>query len=91
MTDERVPDVKSTRFRMVDWALIAMMILPILALQHILHLQPRCLLYERFFAVTYSRRAATAAYAFSTRIIVAGTGCLGSKLLLTMIADALHS
>ena len=31
MTDERVPDVKSTRFRMVDWALIAMMILPILA------------------------------------------------------------
>ena len=31
MTDERVPDVKSTRFRMVDYALIAMMILPILA------------------------------------------------------------
>ena len=31
MTDERVPDVKSTRFRMIDYALIAMMILPILA------------------------------------------------------------
>ena len=31
MTDERVPDVKSTRFRMTDYALIAMMILPILA------------------------------------------------------------
>ena len=31
MTEERVPDVKSTRFRMVDYALIAMMILPILA------------------------------------------------------------
>ena len=30
MTEERVPDVKSTRFRMVDYALIAMMILPIL-------------------------------------------------------------
>ena len=31
MTEERVPDVKSTRFRMVDYGLIAMMILPILA------------------------------------------------------------
>ena len=31
MTEERVPDVKSTRFRMTDYALIAMMILPILA------------------------------------------------------------
>ena len=31
MTEERVPDVKSTRFRMIDYALIAMMILPILA------------------------------------------------------------
>ena len=31
MTEERVPDVRSTRFRMVDYALIAMMILPILA------------------------------------------------------------
>jgi len=31
LTEERVPDVKSTRFRMVDYALIAMMILPILA------------------------------------------------------------
>ena len=31
MTEERAPDVKSTRFRMVDYALIAMMILPILA------------------------------------------------------------
>ena len=31
MTDERVPDIKSTRFRLTDWALIAMMILPILA------------------------------------------------------------
>ena len=31
MTDERVPDVKSTRFRMTDYALIAMMIVPILA------------------------------------------------------------
>jgi len=30
LTEERVPDVKSTRFRMVDYALIAMMILPIL-------------------------------------------------------------
>ena len=31
MTDEKVPDVKSTRFRMTDYALIAMMILPIVA------------------------------------------------------------
>jgi len=31
LTEERVPDVKSTRFRMVDYALIAMMILPIVA------------------------------------------------------------
>ena len=31
MTEERVPDIKSTRFRMTDYALIAMMILPILA------------------------------------------------------------
>jgi len=31
LTEERVPDVKSTRFRMTDYALIAMMILPILA------------------------------------------------------------
>ena len=31
MTEERVPDVKSTRFRMIDYALIAMMILPLLA------------------------------------------------------------
>ena len=31
MTEERVPDVKSTRFRMIDYALIAMMILPIVA------------------------------------------------------------
>ena len=31
MTDERVPDIKSTRFRLTDYALIAMMILPILA------------------------------------------------------------
>ena len=31
MTEERVPDVKSTRFRMIDYALIAMMVLPILA------------------------------------------------------------
>ena len=31
MTEERVPDVKSTRFRMTDYTLIAMMILPILA------------------------------------------------------------
>jgi len=31
LTEERVPDVKSTRFRMVDYGLIAMMILPILA------------------------------------------------------------
>ena len=31
MTEERVPDVKSTRFRMIDYALISMMILPILA------------------------------------------------------------
>ncbi len=30
MTEEQVPDVKSTRFRMTDWAYIAMMILPIL-------------------------------------------------------------
>ena len=30
MTEERVPDVKSTRFRMTDYALIGMMILPIL-------------------------------------------------------------
>jgi len=30
LTEERVPDVKSTRFGMVDYALIAMMILPIL-------------------------------------------------------------
>ena len=30
MTDERVPDIKSTRFRLTDYALIAMMILPIL-------------------------------------------------------------
>ena len=31
MTEERLPDVKSTRFRLTDYALIAMMILPILA------------------------------------------------------------
>jgi len=31
LTEERVPDVKSTRFRLTDYALIAMMILPILA------------------------------------------------------------
>ena len=31
MTDERVPDIKSTQFRLTDYALIAMMILPILA------------------------------------------------------------
>ena len=31
MTEERVPDVKSTRFRLTDYALIAMMILPIVA------------------------------------------------------------
>ncbi|MBR3174315.1 MAG: hypothetical protein IKF55_00435, partial [Oscillospiraceae bacterium] len=30
MTEEKAPDVKSTRFRMIDYALIAMMILPIL-------------------------------------------------------------
>ena len=31
MTEEATPDVKSLRFRITDWALIAMMILPILA------------------------------------------------------------
>jgi len=31
LTEERVPDVKSTRFRLTDYALIAMMILPIVA------------------------------------------------------------
>lgn len=30
MTEEKAPDVRSSRFRAVDWALIAMMILPIL-------------------------------------------------------------
>ena len=31
MTEERLPDVKSTRFRLTDYALIAMMLLPIFA------------------------------------------------------------
>ena len=31
MTEERVPDIRSTRFRLIDYALIAMMLLPILA------------------------------------------------------------
>ena len=31
MTEKAAPDVKSRRFRMVDYGLIAMMILPILA------------------------------------------------------------
>ena len=38
-----------------------------------------------------TKSAATAEYEFSTRIIVADTGWLGSKVLLTMIISALHS